>query len=73
MRRIVRSTAFVRQEHGEIMGIVCVCREMVPEDYKRGSGDEVVQEGVEALVARPRAALRRKDNSANKRDEKEVA
>jgi hypothetical protein len=72
VRRIVLSTAFTRREHGEMMGIVCVCREMAPEDHTRGFADEVLQEGVEVLVERLRAALRRKNDSEYKRDEKEI-
>jgi PAS domain S-box-containing protein len=72
MRRIVFSTAFVRDENGEIMSIVCVFREIAAEQNKRGSGDEVVKEVVEELAERLRAALQGKDDREEKREEKEV-
>jgi hypothetical protein len=67
MRRMAFSTAFVRDETGEIMSLICVFRELTEEPSKRG-GDEVVKEVVEELAERLRAALQGKDD----REEKEV-
>lgn len=62
IRRISLSTAFVRDENGEIMSIVGVFREVRSDNGKRGTGDEVVKEVVEELAERLRAALQVKDD-----------
>jgi PAS domain S-box-containing protein len=78
LRRIMLSTAFVRDENGEIMSIVCVFREDTNDATKRGPGDEVVKEVVEELAERLRAALRVQDEQGDtdgkddKREEREV-
>jgi PAS domain S-box-containing protein len=78
LRRITLSTAFVRDENGEIMSIVCVFREGTNDATKRGSGDAVVKEVVEELAERLRAALRVQDEAGDtngkddKREEREV-
>jgi PAS domain S-box-containing protein len=75
LRKIALSTAFVRDENGEIMSIVCVFREHEHDSGKRGSGDEVVKEVVEELTERLRAALQVKDDKDDKdgrREEREV-
>jgi PAS domain S-box-containing protein len=78
LRRITLSTAFVRDENGEIMSIVCVFREGTNDATKRGSGDAVVKEVVEELAERLRAALRVQDEKGDangtddKRQEREV-
>jgi PAS domain S-box-containing protein len=75
LRKITLSTAFVRDENGEIMSIVCVFRELENDNGKRSSGDEVVKEVVEELAERLRAALQVKDDKADtddKREEREV-
>jgi PAS domain S-box-containing protein len=68
LRKISLSTAFVRDENGEIMSIVCVFREVEPENGKRNSGDEVVKEVVEELAERLRAALQAKDDNDDNDD-----
>jgi PAS domain S-box-containing protein len=72
LRRVALSTAFVRDEEGEIMNIVCVFREVTGGQGKRGSGDEVVKEVVEELAERLRAAFQAKDEKDDKREEREV-
>jgi PAS domain S-box-containing protein len=75
LRKITLSTAFVRDENGEIMSIVCVFRELENEHSKHSSGEEVVKEVVEELAERLRAALQVKDDKADtddKREEREV-
>jgi PAS domain S-box-containing protein len=78
LRRVTLSTAFVRDENGEIMSIVCVFREGTNDTAKRGPGDEVVKEVVEELAERLRAALRVQDEKGDangtddKRQEREV-
>src|SRR5918996_123258 len=57
LRKVALSTAFVRDENGEIMSIVCVLREPDNDPNKRGAGDEVVKEVVEELAERLRMAL----------------
>jgi hypothetical protein len=74
-RKIALSTAFVRDENGEIMSVVCVLREDDNDPGKRSSGDEVVKEVVEELAERLRVALQikdDKDDKADKREEREV-
>jgi PAS domain S-box-containing protein len=75
LRRITLSTAFVRDENGEIMSIVCVFRELENEHNKHSPGEEVVKEVVEELAERLRAALQVKDDKTDtddKREEREV-
>jgi PAS domain S-box-containing protein len=75
LRKITLSTAFVRDENGEIMSIVCVFRALESGDGQRGSGDEVVKDVVEELAERLRAILRMKedaDDKDDKRQEREV-
>jgi PAS domain S-box-containing protein len=74
LRKISLSTAFVRDENGEIMSIVCVFRETEPENGKRSSGDEVVKEVVEELAERLRAALHAKENDDkdDRREERDI-
>jgi hypothetical protein len=71
LRRIALSTAFVRDENGEIMSIVCVFREVMGDHGKRGAGDEVVKEVVEELAERLRAALQVKDEKDERDDQRE--
>jgi PAS domain S-box-containing protein len=71
LRKIALSTAFVRDENGEIMSIVCVLREADNDPSKRGSGDEVVKEVVEELAERLRVALQMKDDKDDKDDKRE--
>jgi PAS domain S-box-containing protein len=75
LRKITFSTAFVRDENGEIMSIVCVFRELESGHDKRGSGDEVVKDVVEELAERLRVMLQMKedqDAKDDKRQEREV-
>ncbi|HSF30621.1 MAG TPA: PAS domain-containing protein [Candidatus Tectomicrobia bacterium] len=75
LRKITLSTAFVRDENGEIMSIVCVFRELENENGKGSPGDEVVKGVVEELAERLRAVLHAKDDKADaddKREEREV-
>jgi PAS domain S-box-containing protein len=75
LRKITLSTAFVRDENGEIMSIVCVFRALESGGGQRGSGDEVVKDVVEELAERLRAILRMKedaDDKDDKRQEREV-
>jgi PAS domain S-box-containing protein len=75
LRRITLSTAFVRDENGEIMSIVCVFRKLENEHNKHSPGEEVVKEVVEELAERLRAALQVKDDKTDtddKREEREV-
>jgi PAS domain S-box-containing protein len=75
LRKIALSTAFVRDENGDIMSIVCVLREPDDNPGTRGSGDEVVKEVVEELAERLRVALQMKedkDDRDDKREEREV-
>jgi PAS domain S-box-containing protein len=75
LRKITLSTAFVRDENGEIMSIVCVFRALENDNGKRSPGDEVVKEVVEELAERLRVALQVKDDKADrddKREEREV-
>jgi nitrogen fixation/metabolism regulation signal transduction histidine kinase len=75
LRKIVLSTAFVRDENGEIMSIVSVFHEIEYDNDVRGSGDEMVKEVVEELAGRLQAALQVKDDDDNvgeKREEREV-
>ena len=75
LRKITLSTAFVRDENGEIMSIVCVFRELESSRGQRGSKDEVVKDVVEELAERLRAMLRMKedqDDKDDKRQEREV-
>jgi hypothetical protein len=67
MRRMVFSTAFVRDENGEVMSLICVFRELTAGPSKRGARDELGQE-VEELAERVRAALQGEDD----REEREV-
>jgi PAS domain S-box-containing protein len=71
LRKIAFSTAFVRDENGEIMSIVCVFREPDHDPGMRGSGDEVVKEVVEELAERLRVALQMKDDKDDKHDKRE--
>jgi PAS domain S-box-containing protein len=71
LRKIAFSTAFVRDENGEIMSIVCVFREHDHDPGMRGSGDEVVKEVVEELAERLRVALQMKDDKDDKHDKRE--
>jgi two-component system, NtrC family, sensor histidine kinase KinB len=71
LRRISLSTAFVRDEDGEIMNIVGVFRELTSDDGKRSAGDEMVKEVVEELAERLRVALRVKDDKDDADDEQE--
>jgi len=70
LRSISLSTAFVRDENGEIMSIVCVFRKLESDNGKRGSGDEVVKEVVEELAERLRVALQVKDNKDDRHDKR---
>jgi PAS domain S-box-containing protein len=75
LRRITLSSAFVRDENGEIMSIVCVFRQLENEHNKHSSGEEVAKEVVEELAERLRAALQGKNDKAetdDKREEREV-
>jgi PAS domain S-box-containing protein len=75
LRKVTLSTAFVRDENGDIMSIVCVFRKLDNENGKRSSGDEVVKGVVEELAERLRAVLQVKDDKADtddKRKEREV-
>jgi PAS domain S-box-containing protein len=75
LRKMTLSTAFVRDEDGEIMSIVCVFRELENDNGKRSSGNEVVKEVVEELAERLRAALQGKDDKGatdDRREEREV-
>jgi PAS domain S-box-containing protein len=65
-RRIALSTGFVRDENGDIMSIVCIFREVMSENGKRGPDDEVVKDVVEELAVRLRAALQAKDDKEDK-------
>jgi PAS domain S-box-containing protein len=71
LRRISLSTAFVRDENGEIMSIVCVFRALEHDNGKRSTGDEVVKEVVEELAERLRAALQVKDDKDDRPDRRE--
>jgi PAS domain S-box-containing protein len=71
LRQIALSTAFVRDENGDIMSIVCVFRALEIDRGKRGPGDEVVKEVVEELAERLRAALQVKDDEDNSDDQRE--
>jgi PAS domain S-box-containing protein len=74
-RKIALSTAFVRDENGEIMSIVGVFRELEIDRGKRGSGDEAVKDVVEELAERLRTALQVKedrDDKDGKPEEREV-
>jgi PAS domain S-box-containing protein len=71
LRKIAFSTAFVRDENGEIMSIVCVFREHDHDPGMRGSGDEVVKEVVEELAERLRVALQMKDDKDDRHDKRE--
>jgi PAS domain S-box-containing protein len=71
LRKVALSTAFVRDENGEIMSIVCVLREHDNDPGKRGAGDEVVKEVVEELAERLRVALQMQDDKADKDDKQE--
>jgi hypothetical protein len=71
LRKISLSTAFVRDENGEIMSIVCVFRALEHDNGKRSTGDEVVKEVVEELAERLRAALQVKDDKDDKPDRRE--
>jgi PAS domain S-box-containing protein len=75
LRKIALSTAFVRDENGEITSIVSVFHEVEHDNDVRGSGDEMVKEVVEELAERLQAALRVKDHNddvGDKREEREV-
>jgi PAS domain S-box-containing protein len=75
LRRITLSSAFVRDENGEIMSIVCVFRQLENEHNKHSSGEEVAKEVVEELAERLRAALQGKNDKAetdDKREERKV-
>jgi PAS domain S-box-containing protein len=75
LRKITLSTAFVRDENGEIMSIVCVFRELETDHSKRSSGEEVVKDVVEELAERLRVVLQMKedkDDKDDKRQEREV-
>ncbi|MGH8064326.1 MAG: PAS domain-containing protein [Candidatus Entotheonellia bacterium] len=67
-RKIALSTAFVRDENGEIMSIVGVFRELEIDHSKRSSGDEVVKDVVEELAERLRTALQAKEDKDDKDD-----
>jgi hypothetical protein len=71
LRKVALATAFVRDENGEIMSIVCVLREHDNDPGKRGAGDEVVKEVVEELAERLRVALQMQDDKADKDDKQE--
>ena len=71
LRKIALSTAFVRDENGEIMSIVCVLREPDNDPSKRSAEDEVVKEVVEELAERLRVALQIKDDKDDKDDKRE--
>jgi len=71
LRRISLSTAFVRDENGEIMSIVCVFRALAHDNGKRSTGDEVVKEVVEELAERLRVALQVKDDKDDRPDRRE--
>src|SRR5919106_4456477 len=66
LRKVALSTAFVRDENGEIMSIVCVLREPDNDPNKRGAGDEVVKEVVEELAERLRMALQMQNDKGDK-------
>jgi PAS domain S-box-containing protein len=70
-RKIALSTAFVRDENGEIMSIVSVFRELEHDNGARGSGDEVAKEVVEELAERLQAALQGKDDEDGVDDKRE--
>jgi hypothetical protein len=75
LRKITLSTAFVRDENGEIVSIVCVFRKLENDHGKRSAGDEVVKEVVAELAERLRAALQVKGEQEDKddmREEREV-
>jgi PAS domain S-box-containing protein len=78
LRRIALSTAFVRDENGEVMSIVGVFREVTGDNGKRSAGNEVVKEVVEELAERLRAVLQvkgekdDKDEGDGRREEREV-
>jgi PAS domain S-box-containing protein len=71
LRKVALSTAFVRDENGEIMSIVCVLREPDNDPNKRGAGDEVVKEVVEELAERLRMALQMQNDKGDKDDKRE--
>jgi len=71
LRQVALSTAFVRDENGDIMSIVCVFRELESDRGKRGAGGEVVKEVVEELAERLRAALQVKDDEDARDDQPE--
>jgi PAS domain S-box-containing protein len=71
LRKVALSTAFVRDENGEIMSIVCVLREPDNDSNKRGAGDEVVKEVVEELAERLRMALQMQNDKGDKDDKRE--
>jgi PAS domain S-box-containing protein len=75
LRRITLSTAFVRDENGEIMSIVCVFRALDSGDGQRGSGDKVVNDVVQELAERLRVMLQMKADQNimdDKQEEREV-
>jgi PAS domain S-box-containing protein len=71
LRKISLSTAFVRDENGEIMSIVCVFRELERDHGQRSSGDEVVKDVVEELAERLRVVLHMKEDPDDKDDNRE--
>jgi PAS domain S-box-containing protein len=71
LRKVALSTAFVRDENGEIMSIVCVLREPDNDPNKRGAGGEVVKEVVEELAERLRMALQMQNDKGDKDDKRE--
>jgi hypothetical protein len=71
LRTIALSTAFMCDENGGIMSIVCVFRELEPDHGKRRSADKAVKDVVEELAERLRMVLRMKEDKDDKDDKRE--